>query len=273
MIVGIDIGGSTTQGVLIHKGRLNGFSSIQASDEMASAAGCLGKIVNQRRIELSSIKFIAATGGGSKKKLNSRILGINVRKVDEIKAIGLGGLALSGKRKALVVSIGTGTAMVAAKHGGKFIKHVGGTGVGGGMLKGLFELILNKRQIENLESLAKGGDLSNVDLRIKDIVGKGLGKLPANATAANFAKLSDNTKDKDIAMGLINAVGEIIGTLAFFAAKNQGLEKDIVFVGKVTKNRTLMRRVQQVVRTFGGDSMVPIKAEFATAIGAAKALI
>ncbi|UCC91237.1 MAG: hypothetical protein JSV39_02875 [Candidatus Aenigmatarchaeota archaeon] len=187
--------------------------------------------------------------------------------------MGLGGLALTRKKKCFVVSIGTGTAMVAVNDGGKSIKHAGGTGVGGGMLKGLYRLLLNKHDINNLEVFAKRGDLRKVDLTVKDIVGKGIGKLSPKATAANFAKLTDDIEHKDIALGLLNMVGEVVGTLATFAAKNYGLEKDIVFIGKVTKNRTLMKRIRQAVRTFGGKAVVPKNAEFATAIGAAKALI
>jgi len=272
MIIGIDIGGSTTQGVLLRNGKVTGFSSIQASDEMASAAGCLGKILSANRIEIGKVKIVAATGGGSKKRLSKRILGIPIKKVDEIKAMGLGGLNLTGKNKCFVVSIGTGTAMVAVKDSGKNIMHAGGTGIGGGTLKGLYRLLLNKDDINNLESLARKGDLKKTDLAVKDIVGKGIGKLPPNATAANFGKLSDETGGNDIALGLLNMVAEVIGTLSVFAARNYGLEKDIIFIGKVTRNRTLMKKINSVVRTFGGRAIVPKNAEFATAIGAAKAL-
>ncbi len=273
MIIGIDIGGSTTQGVLVRNGKITGFVSIQASDELASAAGCLGKILSANRIEMNHVKFVAATGGGSKKKLSKKILGLPVKKVDEIKAMGLGGMTLTKKKKCFVVSIGTGTAMVAVKDSGKQITHAGGTGVGGGMLKGLYRLLLNKHDINNLETLARRGDLRKVDLTVKDIVGKGIGKLSPKATAANFGKLLDDVENHDLALGLLNMVGQVIGTLSTFAAKNYDLEKDIVFVGKVTKNRTLMKNIQQAVRTFGGRSVVPNHAEFATAIGAAKALV
>jgi type II pantothenate kinase len=272
MIIGIDIGGSTTQGVLLKDGRITGFSSIQASDELASAAGCLGKILSGNRIEIGKVKLVAATGGGSKKRLIKRILGIPVRKVDEVRAMGLGGLNLTRKTKCFVVSIGTGTAMVAVKDNGRFIKHAGGTGIGGGTLKGLYRLLLNKHDIDNLESLSRRGDLRKIDLTVKDIVGRGIGKLPANATAANFGKLSDDMENNDIALGLLNMVAEIVGTLSVFAARNYGLERDIVFVGKVTKNRTLMKKLRYVVRIFGGHAVIPKNAEFATAIGAAKAL-
>jgi len=271
MIIGIDIGGSTTQGVLLKNGKITGHVSIHASDELASAAGCLGKIISDSRIRVNQIKYVAATGGGSR-KLGRTLLGIPVKKVGEIKAMGLGGMALTKKKKCLVVSIGTGTAMVSVTDNGKIIRHVGGTGVGGGTLKGLFKLLLNKDDINNLELIAKNGDLNKINLTVKDIVGRGIGNLSAGATAANFGKLRDDTAAKDIALGLLTMVGEVVGTLSTFAAKNHGLEKEIVFIGKVTKNRTLMRNLERTVKTFGGKAYVPDRAEFATAIGAAKAV-
>jgi type II pantothenate kinase len=272
MIVGIDIGGSTTQGVLVRNGKISGFVSIHSNDAMASAAGCLGKLLTESKTGIHKVKAVAATGGGSK-SLGKALLGIPVRKVDEIKAIGLGGLMLTGKKRCFVVSIGTGTAMVAVNDGGRSIKHVGGTGVGGGTLKGLYRLLLNKDDINNLEVLALKGDLKNIDLTVRDIVGRGIGKLSPSATAANFGKLSDHATPHDIALGLINMVGEVVGSLATFAAMNHGLEKDIVFIGKVTRNKTLMKRVQETAKTFGGKVVIPSHAEFATAIGAAKSLM
>jgi type II pantothenate kinase len=271
MIVGIDIGGSTTQGVLLRNGKISGYASIHASDELASAAGCLGRILSDSRVRVDQIRYVAATGGGAK-ALGKTLLGIPVKKVGEIKAMGLGGLTLTKKRKCFVVSIGTGTAMVSVTDSGKAIRHVGGTGIGGGTLKGLFKLLLNKEDINNLEILAKSGNLAKVNLTVKDIVGRGIGNLSPSATAANFGKLSDHTTEHDIALGLLNMVGEVVGTLATFAAKNHGLEKEIVFIGKVTKNRTLMKRVGEVVKVFGGRAVISGRAEFATAIGAAKAL-
>jgi type II pantothenate kinase len=256
---------------LLRNGKISGFASIQASDQLASAAGCLGKILSESKVGVHQIEAVATTGGGSR-YIGKKLLGIPVRKVDEIKALGLGGMVLAKKKRCFIVSIGTGTAMVMVEDGGKRIKHVCGTGVGGGTLKGLFRLLLNKHDIENLEIMAKKGDLAKINLTVKDIVGKGIGKLSAKATAANFGKIVDDITHSDIALGIINLVAEVIGTISTFAARVYGLEKDIVFIGKVTKNKTLMKRIEEVVRTFDGKCVVPKRAEFATAIGAARAL-
>ena len=69
-----------------------------------------------------TVHAIAASGGGSR-LISDEILGLPVKRVDEIKAIGLGGLFLAKKDRGLVVSAGTGTALAAAYEGGKIIRH------------------------------------------------------------------------------------------------------------------------------------------------------
>src|ERR1700687_906131 len=114
MIVGIDIGGSTTDAVLLDaEVRV---VSVEANDPVAAAAGALGKLVSDLRHRLSDVSTIAATGGGAR-LLGDELLGVPVRKVAEITAIGVGGSTLAGKREALVVSMGTGTAIWSGQGG------------------------------------------------------------------------------------------------------------------------------------------------------------
>ena len=114
MIIGIDIGGSTTDAVLLDDALH--VVSVEANDPIAAAAGALGKLVSDLHHRLSDITAIAATGGGAR-FLGDDLLGVPVHKVTEITAIGLGGSTLAGKPEALVVSMGTGTAMVSVKGG------------------------------------------------------------------------------------------------------------------------------------------------------------
>ena len=57
--------------------------------------------------------------------------GLPVRQVPEFSAIAAGALAFSGLARALVASVGTGTAFVMAARG-EPARHLGGSGVGGG---------------------------------------------------------------------------------------------------------------------------------------------
>jgi len=194
---------------------------------------------------------------------------VPVHKVPEITAIGLGGSTLADKPEALVVSMGTGTAMVSVK--GSAIEHVSGTGVGGGTLLGLSKHLLNVARVETLEQLAVRGDLSRIDLTVGDVAGGPVGNLPADATASNFGKLSSDVSPEDKARALINMIAEVIVSLSVTAARASGL-CDIVLTGKLIRVQPFVERVTATRLLFDRTFIIPPHAEFATAIGAARSL-
>ena len=60
MIIGIDIGGTTTDIVGFNQSEnIIDFFTVKASDPIASASGSLGKFINRNNIKLSEIKNIA----------------------------------------------------------------------------------------------------------------------------------------------------------------------------------------------------------------------
>src|SRR5271156_3095774 len=85
MIVGIDIGGSTTDAVILENGAIS-VVTIEANDPVAAAAGALGKIVGNLGLNLSDIECVAATGAGSR-ALGDHLFGRPVVKVNEFTAI------------------------------------------------------------------------------------------------------------------------------------------------------------------------------------------
>src|SRR5271163_668365 len=113
MIVGIDIGGSTTDAVLLDGPGLR-VVTIELTDPIAAAAGALGKLVSECGMRLEQITGVAATGAGAR-GLPDMLLGRPVVKIDDFTAIGVGGSTLAGKESALVVSLGTGTAIVSVR--------------------------------------------------------------------------------------------------------------------------------------------------------------
>ena len=266
MIVGIDIGGSTTDAVLLDTDLR--VVSVEANDPIAAAAGALAKLVSDLRHPLSDITAIAATGGGAR-ALGPELLGVPVHKVDEMTAIGVGGSSLAGKREALVVSMGTGTALVSVK--GESIRHVGGTGVGGGTLLGLSKHLLNVARIETLEQMAERGDLSRIDLTVADVTGGPVGNLPADATASNFGKLSSDVTADDKARALVNMIAEVIVSVSVIAARASGL-RDIVLTGKLLRVKPCVERIKATRLLFERNFIIPDHAEFATAIGAARSV-
>lgn len=263
MIVGIDIGGSTTDAVVV--GPRIHVVSVEANDPFAAAAGALGKLVFSLSGSLRDVRSVAVTGVGAA-VLGEELLGIPVVVVPEITAIGVGGTTLARLDDALVVSMGTGTALVGVVAG--VAAHVGGTGVGGGTLLGLSKHLLNVTRIETIERLAAAGDLSRVDLSVGDIAGAPVGKLPIDATASNFGQLRADATPEDKACALVNMIAEVIVSLSVTAARAHGLRR-IVLTGKLVRVKPLLDRIRALRELFGTDFILPEHAEYATAIGAA----
>jgi type II pantothenate kinase len=265
MIVGIDIGGTTTKVVGFREAAPVDFLTVTASDPLTSASGGLGRFLTVNGLPISSIGRIVVTGAGSS-WIRSDLLGVPTTRVDEFRAIGLGGLYLSGLPRAIVVSMGTGTAIVRASE--REVVHLGGTGVGGGTLVGLSRLLLNTADFQTIDALSATGSLAQVDLTVGDISQTAIGDLPPDITAANFGKLGDQPGRGDLALGIVNMVLQTIGLLAIFAARCGG-DRDVVLTGKLAG----LGRIREITRRLGDlfriDFHIPERADYATAIGAA----
>lgn len=265
MIIGIDIGGTTTDIVGLENGQITSPLTVTADDPVTSAAGALGKFLEVKQISLDGISMIAATGVGAS-KIKGNLFGIPVKIVDEFTSIGTAGSFLAGYKKAIVVSMGTGTAIVVVDE--KKIDHWGGSGVGGGTLLGLARKMLNITTVETLVDRALKGKLDRVDLTVGDIAGGALDNLPASITASNFGKLSDQAKDEDIALAIINLVAQTIGVMGISAARACDIQ-DIILTGKLSGIKPLKEILERVAELYGTKFIIPEHADFATAIGAA----
>jgi len=267
-LIGLDVGGSTTKAVLVSDGEIVHLVRASGSEPLVSAAGAVGKLVEESGVELKKVKTIACTGGGSR-CVGSLFLGVRSVKVDELEAVGYGGLLLSRYDEAVVSSVGTGTAIVhAMKKGDRVIsRHLGGTGVGGGTLVGLGKLLLDRSTLEGILTLASKGDPSVVNLTVKDIVGGPVGRIPETATASNFGRVMDGVRPEDVAAGLVRMIGEVVATVSYFAARMLSLEDRIVFVGSLPE--ALGDEILRALRTLGGKGTIPKNSAYAAAIGAA----
>jgi type II pantothenate kinase len=194
------------------------------------------------------------------------LYGIPTGKVDEFRAIGMGGLFLANLTSAIIVSMGTGTAFVKADS--REVRHLGGTGVGGGTLLGLSNSILNVRHFNDLIETAHGGNLANIDLTIGDISPNLMDGLTPEMTASNFGKLSDLATKADLALGIINLVFQTVGMLAVFASRIDRTA-DIVLTGNLTNVPQATEIFNQLSRLFNLNFIIPLHAEYATATGAA----
>jgi type II pantothenate kinase len=265
IIVGIDVGGSTTKIVGLHNNQISSPLLVKANDPIASIYGAFGKFMSVNKLSLQDIEKIKVTGAGSS-YISEALYGIPTGKVDEFHATGKGGLFLSQLDRAIIVSMGTGTAYIIADKDGE--KHIGGTGVGGGTLLGLSNKMLNIRHFDDLIEMAYNGNLANIDLNISDITQDKLETLPPEITASNFGKISDLATKSDTALGIINLVFQTIGTIAVFASRIHNT-KNIVLTGNLTnvpQSRDIFNTLHKLYQV---DFHIPANAEFATATGAA----
>ncbi|MDR0301364.1 MAG: pantothenate kinase [Treponema sp.] len=265
MIVGIDIGSTTTKAVIIEDGKLTRRIKTKAADAVTAASGAFEKIVLENGIDKNSIEKIKITGVGAS-KIKNNIFGIPTDRVNEIDAIGIGGMFLSGASNIIITNIGTGTVIIEA--GDKGISHFGGTGVGGGTISGLAKKLLPNAGFCDILELAKAGNLSQVDLLLGDITDTGISFLSGETTAANFGKMLDTAGPPDIALGIINMVYQVIGVLSVFAARAKNTDRVIV-TGNGSNNPIGQKILSGTITAMYGIQFIyPEYAEYTTAVGA-----
>jgi type II pantothenate kinase len=259
-VISIDIGGTNTHAVIAENGKIE-FETVENGNNSEHILKCF----NTLKEKVGSTYFKLILTGGGARKVERGFFSFPFKVIDEILAIGKGGVYLSGNKDVFVVSIGTGTAFVSVKTGE--IRHVGGTGLGGGTISGLSKLLL-KMDPDNVEKIAKVSH-TDLDITVKDIVGGDLGKIPGDATASNFGKAQEKEDKAAIAASLLNMMGETIGVMAYFAAKSVGQEEKILLCGRVAMNIRVKKRAVETIKMFGGEAEIPEKGEYCAAIGAA----
>ncbi|MCP4399051.1 MAG: type II pantothenate kinase [bacterium] len=265
MIIGIDIGGTTTKLVGYHDDKIIRPLTVKADDPIASAAGALGKFLAEEDASLAQISHIAVTGVGAG-CIDRLLLGLPVYHIQEFDAVGRGGTFLAGTPKAIVVSMGTGTAIV--EMDGQTMTHWGGTGVGGGTLVGLSKRLLGMTDIFLVCQKARQGRLDRIDLSVGDITTEEFPGLTHSTTASNFGKCRDDATDADVALALLNLIYQTVGVLAHGAARATG-NTNIIVTGKLAT----LPQAKDIFAALSGPFKVafsiPQFAAYATAIGAA----
>lgn len=269
-IVAIDFGASNTDAAAVIEGRLRvwserrqGMPSIESVKAILAAGG----------LSFSDVELIAVTGGHHQ-ILPATIAALQVVKVGELVAIGRGGQALASgqwqlpQEPMLVISAGSGTAMVAAR--GDHYQHVTGTGVGGGTLLGLGHLLLSTTDPMAIDRLALLGDANGADLALRDLVSGPIGALPPDATAVNFgrvARLDQVPPRQDLAAALVTMIGQVIATLSINAARAAQLQRAVI-TGHMTDMQSMRLTMTRVGTFFGMPLELCTEAGHATVIGA-----
>ena len=267
VILGIDIGGSTTKIVgLRTDGSVVSMLRVRAEDQVTSLYGALGNYLTSNALTLQDVRRVVLTGVGAS-YIDGDIFGLPTCKVDEFSASGTGALALSGQDDAVVVTMGTGTAFMWAEKNGT-VRHLCGSGIGGGTLGGLCRKLVGMERFGQIKKLAAQGDLNHVDLTIKDISRNAAATLDPDMTAANFGNLSEDASPADLTAGAVNLVLQAIGTMTVLACQCCD-SKTVVLTGSMTTLDQVKPNFEKFETMYGIHYIIPENATFATAIGAA----
>ena len=266
IILGIDVGGSTTKvvGLDVHGNPLS-MLRVRAEDQVTSLFGALGNYLSSNHLTLEDVRRVVLTGVGAS-YVDGNIYGLPTYRVDEFSASGAGALALSGQERAMVSTMGTGTAFLLAEKGR--VQHLCGSGIGGGTLGGLCHKLVGMERFGQIKKLALGGDLGQVDLTIGDITKNPAATLDPTLTAANFGNLAEDANCADVAAGVVNLVLQAIGTMTVLACRCCDT-KTVVLTGSMTTLDQVKPNFENFERLYGIHYIIPDNATFATAIGAA----
>ena len=266
IVIGIDVGISTTKIVgIAEKGLVISPIRIKATDPITSLYGAFGKYLHDNKIKLDEVEHVMLTGVGAA-YVDEHIYGLPTSKSEEFIADGLGAKYESKLDRMIVVSMGTGTSLV--KCDGDHIKHIGGIGIGGGTLAGLSRIMLKTDDVKQITNLAKDGDVSKINLLIKDISARPLPGLPMSAVASLFSNAKASASREDIAKGLIWMVLQCIGSATILSSLESGI-KDFVLIGNLSLLPLCREVYPAMENVYGVRFHVPKYSEFCTAIGAA----
>jgi type II pantothenate kinase len=256
-IIGIDRGASFTDFGVVKSNRLIDTLSLEKRD-WESICGAYDQLT--ARHQTDHVVFAGSVSdmpADLKKK---------VKVIPEIDAVGFGGATLVGCNDCIVVSMGTGTAIV--HFADNQARHLGGTGVGGGTIKGLSSLLCNIEDPGEIETMALKGDASHLNLTISDLGYDNISFLGSDMTASNFASLKSHSKE-DLAAAILSLVAETVGIIASLCAREMGCMDKIVMVGKAAQNQFIRHTLTLVGKLYQTNFVFPENPGYATVYGAA----
>jgi len=167
-----------------------------------------------------------------------------------------------GLEEGLVTNIGTGTSFTLMSEDG--YKHLNGTGVGGGAFVGLGERMLGLTEPEAIESMARGGDLGEVNIIIDDIYPEGISSLAGDVTVANFGKAGGS--NQDVALGIHSLITESIVSMVRALLFHSPV-RDIIVCGGVTENQLVKELFAKYSALFGFKTTYLEDPSYGTALG------
>ena len=256
-IVGIDVGASGTKLVMMRGNRL--LKTMRARDGETPEDAL-------QRFSPEDAACITVTGVGAA-ALPETMMGKKVVKVDEFASLYRGASTVAKRFNMVVASVGTGTAFVRVTPFGAW--HLGGSGVGGGMLKGMSEKLFGSFDPDALQELAAKGDPKNCDLLLMDVTDAQIGNLIPETTVANLLK-AGSADDASLARGLYTLIFQCIGVMAAFCTKSH-LTRRIFVCGTILDSQPLAKEMfDGIAKLHKVKFVIPENAAFITAIGSTR---
>ena len=261
--VGVDFG-ITNSDIAIKSGELVSYKSLKSEKNIHLSLNNIIKDLQSSFV----IRNICVTGG-KHLDLPEKFDGLKVLKKNEIDSIGAGAKYLSRlDSNFLVLSCGSGTACVGYKN--EISTHLGGSGLGGGTIRGLCKLAAQVDDPEEIDELSKKGSQIG-DYVLKDVVSGPIGSLPEDSIAVHLGNLDmiNKLEKEDICRSIIYLVATNIARLAATTAIASKFNK-VVVVGRSPNYSLYMEILKKWIEYSGIEVIFLEHGEFATAIGALK---
>lgn len=262
-IIGVDLGTSGTKLAARGPQRLS-FQRRPTVRGETLAARAVEQFLDWAEIPRNEVERLVLTGVRTS-FFTRPLLGLPTFTVPEFEAIGRGGV-IAGVERVLVVSMGTGTALVMA--GPEGCAHLGGSGIGGGTLSGLGLLLLGEGRPDRIGQMALRGRPEKVDLLMGDICKVDLPNLQRDMTAANFGHVAPDAALEDIALGLVTLVLQSAGLAASFTLRGKDV-RDVALTGALTQLPQAREQFDFMEECFHLRFHLSDTAAYATAYGAA----
>ena len=226
----------------------------------------LKELISSCTDDVSNLKLIGVTGG-KHEALGSSYEGIEIKHYNEVDAIVKGAINTfrPKEEKFMVMSLGSGSACAIFNEGNIF--HAGGTGLGGGTIRGLSKLIIGEDDPKIINSLSSKGKKEKVDLLLKDVISGPIGNLPESASAVNFGKIDYSECNKeDLSAGIISMVGQTILKTAITIASINDIKK-VYVIGRSYKYDLLRGMLIDGFRVINIEPLFDEKGEYAICMG------
>lgn len=268
---GLDVGATLAKAVVVPFG-----SSLDSPDTFQTYVGPSSDLTRLADfLGLHPGASLAATGAGAGRLASALRSHGPIALTDEFEAWGEGERVLLARADFvpttphLLVSLGTGTSILRVGQEGR-VARAGGTGLGGGTLRGFSQLLLGQIDHDALTVLAGQGDRRRIDLLVKDLYQSGEISLQGNLTASNLGRVSSRDS-RDIAHAITGLVGENVALLAAALSKQEATPGplDVVYAGSTLLRNVVLKDILAFATSVGGARarFLP-HGEFVGAIGA-----